>query len=792
MLILLTSLGFPMKFRRTVLSVAVASAIATLTACGGGGGGGGGGSQAIVNKYVPYHTPVRVGSITPVNSAEREYDSSALFSANLSSSTSQELIVAGRMAPDSGTYNSYNLSVFGWQNGVMVDKSSQWFSGSDRVVIGTEPSIKFADFDGDGKTDMYVAPHTDTAVYGPGAVFFNNGSNFTRHNINLSNISAHDSAVYDMNRDGRSDIVNLSYGPDLKISFANADRTFTTYNNSTSIGGGAGIAVGDFMNTGNGSIMVVGNTSGNFLYSWAINNNNLELTQVSQLPTSRFLLPKWAGYNFSGAHDIRALAFDFDNSGRTSAVVISRPWFTNGQWPNYSEVQFLKNTGNGVFVDVTDTTLIGYNHATPASYNPKLMDVNGDGLIDIVLSSPNWTSNSGSQVLVHTREHKYVASYATVLQAFQDQAMNLERAVNASVYNGANGIVFVQGPNGDMYLATAVSYLSSGVQQKAVYLSKLGSSVTNAQATADAVKQAWPWMSDAQVNSVLSQSSTTWFGLNVLDPSKVFLPVGELRIPGATRSMTIGGSISGIQLNGAGNQIKVLDSVGRDFNINMSSTAVPMLNLFARGVDAIDDDTRGAQFSGMNMYRFNGFKFGASEDNRFMAFGITGISLGRGFSLSGQYTRLPFSPFVQLNGSWGLVRSSDTVETTLNYRRNGWTAKAGVMQSGTTIDPGLVTRVNAITSVWGEAGYEWTNLKVYGGQLPRAINGSADLTLPTGIDMQGRIQYTNTTANVIGVPVHYARFSYSDRINRHVNYRINGIVTTTNQHSVIGELRFNF
>lgn len=786
-----------MKFRRTALSVSIALIVGTLTACGGGGGGGGGSSTMgpLVRPDVPYYAPVRVGTVTPVNSPEREYDSSSLYSQKLSdnSVSGNEVIIAGRMAPDAGTYYTYNLSIFGWQNGQLVDKSSQWFLGADRRIVGTEPSVKFADFDGDGRKDMYVSPYTDTNVYGPGSVFFNNGSNFTRVDIDLGNTHGHDSTVYDLNSDGRSDIITMG----MTFSFANANRTFTTYRATNYPGGGASVAAADFLGNGTSTLIITdmdsGSSTNNRLYSWSISGSDVVLNQVSVLPPPRFTLPKWAGYNFAGSHDIRALAFDFDNSGRTSAVIFSRPAFTNGVWPEYSEIQFLKNQGGGVFIDVTDNTLIGYNTKSASQYNPTLMDVNNDGLIDIVLGGASWSSGSpGSQVLIHTREHKYVASYATVLQAFQDQALTQERLLNATAESGANGVVFVKGPNNDLYLVTAVSYVSGGQQQKALYLSRVGSNTVNAQATADSIRQVWPWMSPAQVNQVLAQSSTTWFGLNVLDPSKALSPVGELRIPGINRSMTINGSVGGLALNGAANHVKVLDSLGRDFNINMSSTAFSMTNMFARSIDAIDDDTRSAQIGSAPIYRFNGLKFGASNDNLNMVLGVGGIQIAKDTFLSAQYTKLPFSPFVQLNGSWGLVRSSDTIETSVNYRKNGWTAKTGLMYSATTIDAGLVTRVNPITSMWTEAGYEWSSLKLYTGTLPRPVAGSANLSLPTSVDTQGKVHYTNTKVDVYGPTVQYARMSYNDRINRHVSYRVNGMVTTTRQHSVVGELRINF
>jgi hypothetical protein len=299
-------------------------------------------------------------------------------------------------------------------------------------------------------------------------------------------------------------------------------------------------------------------------------------------------------------------------------------------------------------------------------------------------------------------------------------------------------------------------------------------------------------MTDAQVNTVLSQSSTTWFGLNVLDPANALQPMGDLKIPTNNKLMSLAGSIGGIKLNGSANQIKVLDSVGRDFTVNYSSTNYQLTNQFSRMVDHIDDDTRGAQLAGMNFARYNGFKFAGSDDNRYMALGVTGVKLGQTTELSVQYSRMPFSPFVQLNGSWGLVKGSSTIESTFTRRTGGFVDKLGVMYSSTEIEQGMVQRINPITSIWAETGYEWTNFKMYGGILPKVVSGSADLTLPTGIDNTGKISYSNARADVYSPTVTYARFSYSNRINKKVKYRVNGIVTSQQQHSIIGDVQISF
>lgn len=784
----------PIKiYRVSAISLAVSIALG-VTGCGGGGGGGGGG---YVNRDVPFYTPVRVDAIKPVNTSQNVADSSSLFAANISSSSgAQDLILAGRQTPDGGAYNTFNMQIWSWSNGTLINKTSQWFSGTDNRIVGTEPSVKFADFDNDGRKDIYVAPNTDTGVYGPGVVFFNNGTNFTRVNLNLGDIPGHDSAVYDLNGDGYMDIVTLG----MRVSFGGPGRTFTTYVGTGDYpGAGGGIAIADFLNNGTSTMLLTdmnnGQVNNNRLYSWSMGVDGVYLTQIANLPTSRFLLPKWAGYGFSGSHDYRVLAFDFDNSGKTSAVVFSRPKSNDPAtpWPAYSEIQFNKNQGGGVFIDVTDNVLVGYNTRTPANYTPTLTDVNGDGLVDILLTATSWDDNNGAQVLIHTKEHKYVASYATVLKAFADQALDLEKRINAATLYGANGIVFVQGPDNQMYLATAVTYVDGGVQKKAIYLSKLGNMTASAQATADAIKQAWPWMSPGQVNTVLAQSSTTWFGLNLLDPAKALAPIGDLKIPGMSGMLSINGAVSGLRLGSAANQIKVQDSLGRDFNVNYSMTSYMSNNSWLRAAEYMhNSDTRSAQFTYNSLYQYGNLRYTDTNDPRNAAVGITGINLGSGMTLGVQYTRLPFNPFVNLSGSWGSVISSGTMETSLAYRSQGLVAKGGIMYTGTEIRPGLVNRINPITSIWAETGYEFGRFKLYGGMLPKAISGSADITLPTGIDSQGRITYTSTRVGLESATVEYARFAWDDRINKRTSYRLTGMQTTQNQKHLMATLKYDF
>lgn len=819
-------------FNRTAIAIAV-STIFLLSACAGGGGGGGGannpgggannpgsGTTPTTNP-VPYATPVRVGSVTPINSTAYEYDSSALYSENLTG-TGESLITAGRSGTtNSGSYPTYNLNIFDWENGQLINKTSRWFSGSDNVILGTEPSVKFGDLNGDGKRDMFVSPNTDNGgTVGSGWLFLNNDSNFTRINLGLS-VNGHDSAIYDINRDGVDDI----FVTGSRVVFGSRTNNFIAHTVSgRDYGGTAGsVAIADFMGNNTSSVILTDQAGfqagGTRLYSWAMTDGgrptlDFELTKISTLPNSRFLLPKWADKGFSGSHDYRALAFDFDNSGKTSAVIFSRPVMANGTWPDFSEIQFLKNQGGGSFIDVTDTTLVGYNTQTSANYNPKLADVNSDGLTDIVLAATGWASTTGAQVLIHTKEHKYVASYAAVIDAFVGQSLNLEKAINASAQGGANGIVFVKGPDNSMYLATAVSYNNNGQQQKAIYISKLGATSATTQATVTSIKQIWPWMSDAQVNTVLAASSTNYFGFNLLDPNKALQPIGDISVSLAGRGLTpIQGYVMGLGLDDSNNV--VTDSVGRTFNTSFKFMNVSGLNRFGYNTEHIDQHnlTSHAEYlvngtpvtygnmriATENRVGFTNDGMGASPISSTptqYSIGIPEVYKNGKFSYGAQYTNLNTNPWMAFGGAWGSITNSGIMDNVVTYRDGGFSAQGSLMHVTTNITPGLITKVNNIVGGWGETGYRYTNhedfgdIGVYAGVKPVVFSGNVEAMMPTSVDNNGNVSYTNKKLAIQNQVTPYVRALYTNMIDKKTMYRFSVMGTQQGQYRLMHELRF--
>jgi hypothetical protein len=205
------------------------------------------------------------------------------------------------------------------------------------------------------------------------------------------------------------------------------------------------------------------------------------LTKLATLPTPRFELTKWNSFQFSGtdgekSHDIRIVPFDFSGDGLMDAIEISRPWFTNGQWPEYSEIQFLLNKGKGQFEDVTDKKLIGYNNASSASYQPQFIDANQDGRVDIFLSGSDFSTYNSTCLLLQQADGTFVESGRDLFSnLWKDALAKVKQHVFTWIFNDHGQTMhLVNGLNQQVQVVGTVAYQNStGGLSHDVYLSNL-------------------------------------------------------------------------------------------------------------------------------------------------------------------------------------------------------------------------------------------------------------------------------------------------------------------------------
>ena len=805
-------------FNKTAIAVAAATVL--LQACGGGGGGGGGGGSPYSsgNPYlrteVPYATPTRVSTVDPLVNTKSTAFVGDTYVANISGSGEDVIIAGASTAQSSATdWASTRISMFSWQNGTLVDKTAQWFTGDSNIILGTN-AVKFADFFKSGRTDMFTAPYSDWSLTdnGPAYVWTNTGTSFTRQAI-AANVSAHDSAIADINGDGYKDIIILDANA-RNSTLAINDRvsSFRTYTATSGTQlGGSSIAVADFLNNGSSTFITTDNWSASGqvqkLWSWSIDaGNNLSFNELAVLPTSRFNLAKWQAIGILDSHNVRVAAHDFNSDSVMDAIVFSQPGTVRaGTSTNYSEIQFLKNNGGGSFTDVTDSTLVGYNTNTRTTYQPKFLDLNGDGLTDILVSGSD-SAGASSQFLLKSADGKYVATYAKVLSDYLAQVKTM-----AGGDNNDHTVNVVKGPDGKMYLVSAVSYMNGSDRQLAVYISALGSqSVTTAQSAISLMQQKWPYMTTASANDALARTVASYInGVGIIDEDALLKPIGNLSLPTAAGNKVINGFIAGVNLGDG--SVVAMDMAGRSYNLNLTPMAINRMNAFGYNTEHNDqyELTSHAEYLvNGNLTTVSGMRIGsdysAQDSNRLnmlnkprqYTIGVPKIYSYGKWSMGTQYTYLNTNPWIAFGGAWGEVTGSGILDNVVTYRHSGFSAQASVMNVSTTINPGLITKVNNMWGAWAETGYRFGDAQregdmgLYAGIKPVVLSGSVNAKLPTGVDNSGNIMYTNKTLALQNQATGYVRALYTNQLTKQTQLRLSAVGTTDGQYRAMTELRF--
>jgi len=836
--------------KQKLLYTLMFSSVLGLQACGGGGGGGGGSylqpdptsggggtnnGGKVTNPSVPFSTPQFIETVTPLSTTGYHVAVTNMFQQDLTGSGANNVILAGRESSsgDAATnWQNSKLFVYGWNNGQLVDQTNQWFAAGANIITGTEPSVKFGNFVGNAHPDMFVAPGTDgNAPTNDVAFFLNNGSSFTRKDIILPyDIWSHGSTTFKYN--GLDAVAMLDYGPNSTFIFGNpVTKGFTTYSVNTQAMNGSAIAAGDFLGNGTTTFVVADTANAVYstrLFNWGFNNGQIAVNDIGTLPMPVYeqsqydsLLNITSATGQNRSHNLSIITDDFDESGVPSVVIVSAPAGTAknsaGQYPTGSQVQFLKNNGAGTFTDVTNSVLKGYNSSAAPAYNPIVIDLLNNGLSDIVLAGTSGaTQPAGLQVLMQVSKGQYVASFANVISDFQNQVKTLA----GGSYDNTNTdtATFVVGPSNNLYLLDMISTTSSGLSQKSLYLSQMGStsSAMNAGAVINAIKQQWPWLTDASANAVLAATGKTWFGATIIDDNAALnSPFGSLSVATAKGNTPISGYITGVNFGDNTNLIAT-DYTNRSFSVNFQPMVQHYQNSFNSDTEHIDQ----YDITSHTEYLINGpvntygpLRVGSETRNMYNTLGgpnqvdqgptlnqVKNYSIGipylwsnGSWSAGVQYTTLNYNPWTAFGGSWGMITQTGNIDHTIRYNNNGFSAVVGGTYTSTQMTPGLITKVNDIYGVWGETGYRWqNNLGIYAGVKPVVVSGSIQANLPAGIDNAGNMQYTGRSLALQNQTTGYVRALWGTEVNKHTSYRVSGTAMTNGQYRLMNELRYSF
>ena len=417
-----------------------------LIACGGGGGGASSGantSSNIIQATTFLGTKTSAGSFTYYRDGSTSNPVSYIFAKDINNDGVDEVFfVAFETQPNTqANYSNTSIHIFGWENSVFKEITSTWLPGISNQVEGVGDLV-FGDFNGDGKIDVFLSAYTDMDFDTNAYALINTGSSFTKVSLGLARWQ-HAAASADINRDGFDDVIVAGYA-----NFPQYMGSATGLVQYSGMIGSSGVAVGDFLGTGTAqAVFVDASTNGgadSFIYSMVINNvsKQITFTKTVTLPAPRLIS---AEDSTNRSHDIRARAVDFDSDGRLDIVVISYKanyirGLTDSEYK--SEIQFIRNTGNGTFVDVTDSVRVGYDTTGYPGYYPEFRDFNGDGKLDLFLSQPDYFSS---------KVHK---STTLLIQQTNGTYSDTGKVDFASAVGAGGQGMLIKGPVGKTYLVT--------------------------------------------------------------------------------------------------------------------------------------------------------------------------------------------------------------------------------------------------------------------------------------------------------------------------------------------------
>ena len=83
----------------------------------------------------------------------------------------------------------------------------------------------------------------------------------------------------------------------------------------------------------------------------------------------------------------------------------------------------------------------------------------------------------------------------------------------------------------------------------------------------------------------------------------------------------------------------------------------------------------------------------------------------------------------------------------------------------------MVTKVSDIRSMYAVTGWRNDNVNLYAGIKPKVVSGSIDLRVPTNVDVDGNMNYTNVTGKIRNSNLGFVGASY-DYVKRNQSVNV--------------------
>lgn len=413
------------------LALVISALAVALTGCGGGGGG----SSTSDSGSTVVTTNASISSMTAGSSAHPFIPS----------------LVTGDFRGDGSAY----VVLSGWLVGTTVPSvkiykvTATGATDATADILGSNFSLSVhyplvADFNQDGIDDIFFAGFTDgdSASQSNQSVAFMSRSGQSHLRVDVPGLTwSHGSTVIDINNDGWLDVVN-QYGDFWINNQANGFAYMANYTNwaGSQAFHGSALCAGDLDSSGTKSIVVVDvSTASAFKDTWIYKlDSNLQSYKVAELPVPYF--ERSNSTTTSRSEDVSCVIGDLNGDGRLDIVVVSTLMDNSivNVSGSQSMVQIYINQGNLIFTETTDTAFIGgYNQNALASYTPRLIDLNGDGKLDLWLMNTNsavsssGTAESANQAWINSGSGVFTQAKRSYLNTVV-QAYNLLSGSNSN------------------------------------------------------------------------------------------------------------------------------------------------------------------------------------------------------------------------------------------------------------------------------------------------------------------------------------------------------------------------
>jgi len=395
---------------------------AFLTACGGGGG-----SPPAPAAIVASTAPTLLGAVG-FNSNYGLVP--AMASGDFKGDGSRYVVIAGWLSSSQNVARNPSPEV-------RVFKVNADGTGSDATVeiLGglVNASVNYpliADFNGDGIDDIFLPGFTDAPAQdaNPSIVFLSSRGGAHTQVAVPGAAWNHGAVSVDIDGNGTIDVVNSNgqmWLNDGRGNFTFKDHSWTS--TPPFWMHGSGVCSGDFNNSGKPQLVItdhyIDSNAGPIVDTAIFElNANLEPVASHYLPVPYFDRGADPITGNEISHDVSCIVADLNNDGKLDIVMVSALNSADvraGTAPHQSVVQIYLNQGNFVFTDVTDSATSQPNKAFLSTYTPRLLDFNGDGKLDLWLTSSDNQSINSNQLWLNNGAGVYTQSASSIINKAQ-------------------------------------------------------------------------------------------------------------------------------------------------------------------------------------------------------------------------------------------------------------------------------------------------------------------------------------------------------------------------------------